>query len=36
MPLRKKIGYVGLKDLRYSVIDTDLVSRDYFNIVDTF
>jgi hypothetical protein len=34
MPLRKKVGYVGLKDLSYSLIDTDIISRDYFNVVE--
>jgi hypothetical protein len=34
MPLRKKVGYVGLKDLSYSLIDNDLISRDYFNVVE--
>ena len=34
MPLRKKVGYVGLKDLSYRLIDTDIISRDYFNIVE--
>lgn len=33
MPLRKKVGYVGLKDLNYLILDNDLISRDYFNIV---
>jgi len=34
MPLRKKVGYIGLKDLSYSLIDNDLISRDYFNVVE--
>lgn len=34
MPLRKKVGYVGLKDLQYTLQDTDAISRDYFNIVE--
>ena len=34
MPLRKKVGYVGLKDFEYAIRDTDAISRDYFNIVE--
>jgi hypothetical protein len=34
MPLRKKVGYVGLKDLQYTLQDTDAISRDYFNIIE--
>ena len=34
MPLRKKVGYVGLKDFQYAIRDSDAISRDYFNIVE--
>jgi hypothetical protein len=34
MPLRRKVGYVGLKDFDYAIRDTDAISRDYFNIVE--
>jgi hypothetical protein len=34
MPLRKRVGYVGLKDFQYAIRDSDAISRDYFNIVE--
>lgn len=34
MALRKKVSYVGLKDLPYDLVDTDPLSLDFFRIVD--
>jgi hypothetical protein len=34
MPLRKKVGYYGLRDLSYSIIDTSENSPNFFRIIE--
>jgi hypothetical protein len=33
VPIIKKVSYFGLKDLAYTIIDTDAQSRDFFRVV---
>ena len=34
MPLRKKVGYYGLRDLSYSIVDTSENSPNFFRIIE--